>query len=92
MRRLLSMHRRLKTRQTVGCHRRPHHRVRAAADGRAVPAGTAPMQAAGPTVATSPTRPELAADVADGKYTIKKALAQGYLINNGTPPDGGAGR
>ena len=59
--------------------------------GGTVPAGTAPMQAAGPTVATSPTRPELSAEVADGKYTIKKALAQGYLINNGTPPDGGAG-
>jgi len=59
--------------------------------GGAVPAGTAPMQAAGPTVATSPTRPELSTEVADGKYTIKKALAQGYLINNGTPPDGGVG-
>ena len=60
--------------------------------GGSVPAGTAPMQAAGPTVATSPTRPELSAEVADGKYTIRKALAQGYLINDGTAPDGGVGQ
>jgi pectinesterase len=53
------------------------------------PAGTAPQQAAGPTVATSATRPELSAGVADGQYTIQKALANGYLINGGTPPDGG---
>jgi pectinesterase len=54
------------------------------------PAGTAPQQAAGPTVATSATRPELSAAVADG-YTIQKAMAKGYLINGGTAPDGGAG-
>ena len=53
------------------------------------PAGTAPQQAAGPTVATSATRPELSAAVADGQYTIQKAMARGYLINGGTPPDGG---
>ena len=55
------------------------------------PAGTAPQQAAGPTVATSATRPELSAAVADGQYTVQKALANGYLINGGTPPDGGVG-
>ena len=60
--------------------------------GGSVPAGTAPMQDGGPAVATSPTRPELAADVADGKYTIRKALAQGYLINDGTRPTAGSGR
>jgi pectinesterase len=59
--------------------------------GAAVPAGTAPAQDGGPVVATSPTRPELSAEVADGKYTIRKALAQGYLINEGSPPDGGVG-
>ena len=55
------------------------------------PAGTAPMQDAGPVVASSPTRPELAVDVADVSYTIQKALAQGFNINGGTVPDGGAG-
>ena len=55
------------------------------------PAGTAPQQAAGPTVATSATRPELSAAVADGQYTIQKALAQGNTINGGAPPDGGVG-
>jgi pectinesterase len=59
--------------------------------GGTVPAGTAPMQAPGPMVATSPTRPELSAEVADGKYTIRNVLAKGWLINNGTAPDGGAG-
>jgi pectinesterase len=60
-----------------------------APSGGSVPAGTAPMQALGPSVTTSATRPELSAAVADAKYTIRKALAQGYLINNGSPPDGG---
>src|SRR5262245_53720356 len=59
--------------------------------GGPTPSGTDPMQAPGPTVTSAATRPELSADVADSKYTIRKALAQGYLINNGTPPDGGAG-
>ena len=35
-------------------------------------------------MATSATRPELSAAVADGQYTIQKALAKGYLINGGT--------
>ena len=38
------------------------------------------MQAAGPAVASSATRPELSR-VAVGDYTIRKALAQGYVIN-----------
>ena len=59
--------------------------------GGSIPAGTDPMQAAGPMVATSPTRPELSAEVADGKFTIRKALAQGYLINDGNPPAADAG-
>jgi pectinesterase len=54
------------------------------------PAGTAPQQAAGPMVASMATRPELS-DQAAGDYTIRKALAQGYVINGGTAPDGGAG-
>ncbi|MES1209888.1 MAG: pectinesterase family protein, partial [Pseudomonadota bacterium] len=49
--------------------------------GGPIPAGTAPMQAAGPVVASTPTRPELAQAVADGKYTIAKALAQGYILS-----------
>lgn len=54
------------------------------------PAGTAPQQAAGPMVASTATRPELS-DQAAGDYTIRKALAQGYVINNGMAPDGGVG-
>ena len=56
-----------------------------------IPAGTAPMQDAGPTVATTATRPELAQDVADSQYTIQKVLTGGFNINNGAVPDGGAG-
>ena len=55
------------------------------------PAGTAPMQDAGPTVTTTTTRPELAQDVADSQYTVQKGLAQGFNINNGVVPDGGVG-
>jgi pectinesterase len=55
------------------------------------PSGTAPMQDAGPTVATTATRPELAQAVADSDYTIAKVLAQGFNINNGVVPDGGVG-
>ncbi len=40
-------------------------------------AGLAPAQLAGAVVASTPTRPELAQDLADGQYTIRKALAQG---------------
>jgi len=58
--------------------------------GGPTPAGTAPQQAAGPTVASTATRPELS-DQAAGDYTIRKALAQGYVINGGMAPDGGAG-
>jgi pectinesterase len=54
------------------------------------PAGTAAQQAAGPMVASTATRPELS-DQAAGDYTIRKALAQGYVINNGMAPDGGVG-
>jgi len=56
--------------------------------GGTVPAGTAPMQDAGPTVTTTATRPELADDVA-ADYTVKKALAQGFNItygDGGVPP------
>ena len=41
-------------------------------------------------VASTATRPELS-DQAAGDYTIRKALAQGYVINNGMAPDGGVG-
>src|SRR5262245_6406645 len=54
------------------------------------PAGTAPMQDAGPTVATTATRPELAQNVVD-QYTVQKVLAQGFNINGGVVPDGGVG-
>ena len=46
------------------------------ADGWPEPAGTAPQQAAGPTVATSATRPELSAAVATGNTRSSKALAR----------------
>jgi pectinesterase len=59
--------------------------------GGPTPAGTTPMQDAGPMVASTATRPELSQAVADSDYTIRKVLAQGWLINNGAPPDGGAG-
>jgi pectinesterase len=59
--------------------------------GGPVPAGTAPMYDGGPTVASTPTRPELGQQVADDKYTVRKALAQGYIINSGAAPDGGVG-
>ncbi|MBC8131410.1 MAG: hypothetical protein H7X95_00405 [Deltaproteobacteria bacterium] len=48
--------------------------------GGPTPAGTAPMQAAGPIVVSTAMRPELSAAVADGSYTIRKALAQGGTI------------
>jgi pectinesterase len=52
-----------------------------------VPSGTAPMQAPGPAVASTPTRPQLSAEVADGDYTIAKALARGgALTGPPTPP------
>jgi pectinesterase len=56
--------------------------------GGTVPAGTAPMQDAGPSVTSTATRPELADDVA-AQYTVKKALAQGFNItygDGGVPP------
>lgn len=58
--------------------------------GGPTPAGTAPMQVPGPVVASTATRPELAQDVADGSYTIRKALAQGGTMTVPAPADGGA--
>jgi len=52
------------------------------------PAGTAPQQAAGPTVATTATRPELS-DTQAGQYTVQKAMAAGFNItygDGGVPP------
>jgi pectinesterase len=59
--------------------------------GGPTPAGTAPMQDAGAVVTSTATRPELPEALADSTYTIRKALAQGYLINGGAAPDGGVG-
>jgi pectinesterase len=59
--------------------------------GGTVRAGSAPPFDAGPVVTSSPTRPELSPELADGQYTIQRALAQGYLINSGVVPDGGVG-
>lgn len=53
------------------------------------PAGLAPMQPAGPVVASTPTRPELAASIADDRYTMRKALAQAGLIAVSGAADGG---
>jgi pectinesterase len=61
-----------------------------------VPSGTAPMQAPGPSVASTQTRPQLSAALADSDYTIAKALARGGAITGpptpivALPVDGGA--
>jgi pectinesterase len=61
-----------------------------------VPSGTAPMQEPGPAVASTPTRPQLSAELADGEYTIAKVLAKGGTMTGPptpavvVPPDGGA--
>ena len=60
--------------------------------GGTAPAGTAPQQAGRSDGrhdghAARAVRPQSPT----GNYTIQKALAQGYVINNGTPPDGGVG-
>ncbi len=49
-----------------------------------VPSGTAPMQDPGPAAASTPTRPQLSAALADSDYTIAKALAQGGAMTG--PP------
>jgi pectinesterase len=54
-----------------------------------VPSGTASMQAAGPALASTATRPQLTQAMADGQYTISKALAKGGTITESIP-DGGA--
>jgi pectinesterase len=56
-----------------------------------MPSGTAPPYDGGPMVATTATRPELSQQAADDRYTIRKVLAQGNIINGGVPPDGGVG-
>ncbi len=46
------------------------------------------MQDAGPTVASTATRPELS-DAVAAQYTVKQALAQGFNItygDGGVPP------
>ena len=53
-----------------------------------VPSGTAPMQAAGAAAASTPSRPQLLAKLADSDYTIAKALAQGGAMTG--PPAPGA--
>ena len=59
------------------------------------PSGTAPMQAPGAAAASTATRPQLSASLADSDYTIAKALAQGGAITGPPAPsvvavDGGA--
>jgi pectinesterase len=68
-----------------------------------VPSGTAPMQDPGPAAASTPTRPQLSAELAESEYTIAKALAQGGTmtgpptppvvkpVDGGTDDDAGAG-
>jgi pectinesterase len=51
-----------------------------------VPAGPAPAQMAGPAVTSTATRPELAQQVADGQFTIPKALAHGGTITPAATP------
>jgi len=61
-----------------------------------VPSGTAPIQAPGPAAASTPTRPQLSAALADSDYTIAKALARGGAMTGPATPsvvvavDGGA--
>jgi pectinesterase len=61
-----------------------------------VPSGTAPMQDPGPAAASTPTRPQLSAALADSEYTIAKTLAQGGTMTGPPTPavvapvDGGA--
>jgi pectin methylesterase-like acyl-CoA thioesterase len=61
-----------------------------------VPSGTAPMQDPGPAAASTATRPQLSAALADSDYTIAKALAQGGTMTGPSAPsavavDGGTG-
>jgi len=51
-----------------------------------LPSGTAPMQAAGPAAASTPTRPQLTAALADSDYTIAKALAKGGAMTGPPTP------
>jgi pectinesterase len=61
-----------------------------------VPSGTAPMQDPGPAAASTATRPQLSAALADSEYTIAKVLAKGGTMTGpATPPvvkpvDGGS--
>ena len=61
-----------------------------------IPSGSAPMQAPGPAVASTPTRPQLSAALVDNEYTIAKALAHGGGMTGPPAPgvvaavDGGA--
>ena len=51
-----------------------------------VPSGTAPMQAPGAAAASTATRPQLSATLADSDYTIVKALAQGGTMTGPPAP------
>ena len=51
-----------------------------------VPSGTAPMQDPGPAAASTPTRPQLSATLADRDYTIAKALAKGGTMTGPPTP------
>jgi len=55
-----------------------------------VPSGSAPMQASGAATASTPTRPQLVAALADRDYTIAKALAQGGTMTGPPAPSVGA--
>ena len=44
------------------------------------PSGTAPLQAAGPTVASTPTRPQFDQTTADTNYAISKFLSSGGTV------------
>jgi pectinesterase len=61
-----------------------------------VPSGTAPIQAPGPAAASTPTRPQLSAELADSEYTIAQALAKGGAMTGpptptvAVPVDGGS--
>jgi pectin methylesterase-like acyl-CoA thioesterase len=52
-----------------------------------VPSGTAPMQDPGPAAASTPTRPQLSAELADSEYTIAKVLAQGGAMTGPSTPE-----
>ena len=51
-----------------------------------VPSGTAPMQDPGPAAPSTPTRPQLSAELADSEYSIANVLARGGAMTGPPTP------